>query len=319
MTTPKLYDQRLIAAVHAIASGNIKLLSLDVFDTLLIRRVPRPPDAFLQLGRKLREKNLLEPTQTPDSFAAVRYQTEYVARDIQQRAHGNREVTLGEIYDIFPKHIVRMSPGELIAAEITTEIKLCFSNPDIIQIAHFAKQHHIRLALISNSYFSEKTLRKFIKTKAPDFPVFDNFFVSSEYRRGKRDGLMQLMLNKLSIKPSECLHIGDDPISDRDTAKKLGIPCIYIGHNEEDFSLRLTEEHPIQWHERTSHFGDDNGDYGLTWLRRQAGFWPTHSFNAQDEAFYRYGSCMLGPLLIGFAGWVHTRITAEKAKILYGV
>jgi FMN phosphatase YigB (HAD superfamily) len=321
MTTQfQFRDRRIVKAADIILLGNIKLLSLDVFDTLLLRRVPKPPDVFLRLGMNLKEQNLLGVGQTPESFAAIRYQTEYTARATQQRQHNNREVTLAEIYAAFPPHVTASDAIRLVDAEIETEHELCFANPEIINLAILARQHGVKLCLISNSYFNQKTLADLLRVKAPTLPNPDEFFVSCEHRCGKRDGLMQKMLDRFVVKPDECLHLGDDPISDRETAEKLGIPCIFMGWNGDSFSDRLAEEHPVQWQDRVRYFAETGGDHGTTWLRRSA----THlnvspEFNPQQRTFYNYGAQMLGPLLTGFAAWLQARLAAENTQRVYGL
>ena len=292
---------------------------LDLFDTLLARRVPRPSDVFLRLGVKLQQAGLLGPGLAPDSFAAIRYQTEYAVRGLRQRQAGDREVTLAEIYQQIPRYVVRVSIDECIAAEIATESELIFANDEVVNLARLAKENGLKLVLISNVYMNETTLRNLLRTKAPDLPELDGFFVSSDHRCGKRNGLMKLMLDTLGIAPQECLHIGDDPVSDRQTAQELGISFIYFGHSEEDFAARLAEEHPIQWHDRVDHFAEPCGDYGVSWLRRIASAWNPSDIAPQDKPFYTYGARMMGPLLSGFALWAGARLKAENGKTLFGI
>ncbi|MDP9127551.1 MAG: hypothetical protein M3N08_04735 [Pseudomonadota bacterium] len=317
---PAFRDRRLFPAADLIHSGTIKLLAIDVFDTLLGRRVPSPRDVFLRLGARLQMRHLLATTQTADSFAAIRYQTEHASRHAQQKRRHHREVTLAEIYESFPPHILRGRVDELVAAEIEVERELCFANSDIIKIAVLAKQTGLKLALVSNSYFDETTLRALVRGKAPDFPEIDAFYVSSDHRRGKRDGLLRKMLEHFSVSAEQCLLLGDDPISDRTAASELGMACVFLGHTETVFAERLREEHPIQWHERLGHYGQNpNGDYGVSWLRRQAEHWTPAGVTDDERGLYVYGAQMLGPLLAAFAAWAGARAKAENARTLFGI
>ncbi|MGE3623289.1 MAG: glycosyltransferase [Bdellovibrionales bacterium] len=312
-------DERLLLAVDTIRAGKTRLLSIDVFDTLLARRVPKPTDVFLRLGVMLRDEKALGPGQTPDSFAAIRYQTEAIARNERQREFGDREVTLTEVYEKIPNTVVARSVADMVAAEIAVEHELCFVNGDMVQLINYARDRGVSVAYISNSYFSEKTLRSLLKNKDDSLPEPDAFFVSNEYRRGKRDGLMKAMLDRLALAGAHCLHIGDDPVSDAETAKELGVLFIYYGFKGTDFAERLDEEHPVQWHERAQFFSGPNGDCGLSWLRRKAGFWRTDNASGEQAAYFRYGAQMLGPLLSGFGTWVIDRCRKENTSALYGV
>ncbi|HEY8867002.1 MAG TPA: hypothetical protein VIM22_08710, partial [Solirubrobacteraceae bacterium] len=52
-------DARLRPAFEALARADFEVLSLDVFDTLLWRKVPRPADAFVLIAERLRARGML--------------------------------------------------------------------------------------------------------------------------------------------------------------------------------------------------------------------------------------------------------------------
>ncbi len=315
-------DQRLNKAEALIDTGQIKVLSLDLFDTLLARRVPAPPDIFLKMGLKLQKTNQLGPGIKPDSFAAIRYQTEYAARGKRQEAHGDREITIHEIYQEFPPHIVvdSLSMTDLVKLELETENEAAFANDEMIKLAHYAKERGLLLALISNTYIPEKDLMEIVRTAAPDLPKPDKVFISGENRMGKRTGLMKKMCTDLGIDPKAVLHIGDNPISDKQAAEETGLTFIDYGPSPDGFEATLTEEHPRQWFARAEQFGMVGGDGGMTWLRKQSSFWvPPRNVPEEHEPFYRLGTRLLGPLLTGFAGWVAQRMKEENGAKLFGL
>jgi FMN phosphatase YigB (HAD superfamily) len=304
-------DTRLDPAFAAIKSRSIKLLTLDVFDTLLGRIVPAPTDVFLYLGRCLQAKGLLGTGLAPDSFAAIRYQTEHAVRATQQTKAGNREVTLTEIYTSFPPHALRLSAEEAATAEIAVEHVLCFADTDIIDLAKAAHAAEIRVALVSNSYLPEFALTNLIRTKAPTLPPLDGIFVSCQHRMGKADGLLQKVLNHFGVAAADALHIGDNPKADRDVANRLGLPCIYFDQTQ----TRFEDEHPIQWHDRADLFTGAGGDGGFSWLRRKAAFWSAET----ETAHFRYGAQHIGPLLTGFAAWAAVRLQQDGGAKLFGL
>ena len=51
----------LLEARNLIDSGEIRLLSLDIFDTTVWRMFPAPTDLFFALGARLIERGLLYP------------------------------------------------------------------------------------------------------------------------------------------------------------------------------------------------------------------------------------------------------------------
>ncbi len=312
MIHPPYLDRRVAQAAEKIESGAVKLLSLDIFDTLLGRRVPAPIDVFLRIGVKLQDSGLLGPGIKPDSFAALRYQTEYEVRSRRQRVHGDREITIEDIYALFPAQTAHATASELIALEIITETEFAFTHPDVVALAALAKEKNIKLALISNMYLGEAFLRPLVQVKAPSLPAPDGFYVSCDHRCGKHTGLIAKMLQEMNVAPHEALHLGDNPVSDKLAAEEAGVPFLDMG---DDFPARLETEHPRQWHERADCFAQSpSGDGGLTWLRRQAGHWNApQDIPGTLRAYYTYGAQMMGPLLAGFTHWVGARLAQEKA------
>jgi len=72
---------------------DIRLLSLDVFDTALVRSCSQPDHIFCITQRELEEKGL--PIR---NFAGIRREAEHLARYTAMHAHMREETTLDEIY-----------------------------------------------------------------------------------------------------------------------------------------------------------------------------------------------------------------------------
>jgi hypothetical protein len=75
-----VYDARLAELGREICDSRTKLVSLDCFDTLIWRRVPKPSDLFWLLGRRLADLGLLARGVTPDLFGQLRMAAEAMAR-----------------------------------------------------------------------------------------------------------------------------------------------------------------------------------------------------------------------------------------------
>src|SRR5919206_325983 len=75
-----LKDARLRRAAALLEQGDIAVLSLDIFDTLLWRTVPEPVDTFPLLGRRLQELGKLSPRVAVPVFARLRQEAEARAR-----------------------------------------------------------------------------------------------------------------------------------------------------------------------------------------------------------------------------------------------
>src|SRR5688500_5431830 len=73
-------DVRLRPAWEALARQEVSVVSFDVFDTLLWRKVPEPRDAFALLGAELDGEGLLAPGTPAAVFASLREKAEKRAR-----------------------------------------------------------------------------------------------------------------------------------------------------------------------------------------------------------------------------------------------
>lgn len=99
------------------------ILSFDVFDTLLLRRVMYPTDVFSIMAIK---------TGIPN-FKQIRIDAEEIAR----KKSKNKEVTIDDIYE----NMVCFSASikeQLKDLEFETECSVCYANPYVKQLFDYA-------------------------------------------------------------------------------------------------------------------------------------------------------------------------------------
>ena len=94
--------------------SGIDWISIDVFDTLLMRRCHRPVDIFDIVGRRLREMKLIADHLSAEAFRHVRIIAESEARERRKKLHGDTEIDLDDIYQSLD-HLI---PDCLLAAEV---------------------------------------------------------------------------------------------------------------------------------------------------------------------------------------------------------
>jgi len=286
-------DERLGPALLFVESGALEVLSLDVFDTLLFRRVPEPRDAFLLLGAQLLEAGLLEAGTTPELFAWARAQAEWRAR-----SHGDGEVLLSEIYAELPGPLVRCDLPELIRAELANEHALLEVDQGVRSLLERARKLKLRTCLVSDTYFTEPELRGLLAGRG--LPVPELLFLSSSHRRAKGSGLFAEVLAALGCAPSRILHVGDNLDADLAAARAQGLHALHLPR-------LLPELHQVLERERQGPLLDAReGDFALTALR---GRMAVRESPVEPLAF-RYGASILGPPLAAFAGWVVERCAA---------
>lgn len=177
----------------------IKVVSFDIFNTLILRPFAKPSDMHW-----LMEQELNDP-----GFHDRRIKAECEARKIKKS-----EVTLDEIY-----HRLDV-PEKYKELECELEISLCFRNEKVCkELESYSKNHMIMLT-------SDDPLPRLVIEKILDKNSihYDRLYLSSETDLTKRSGKMfDHILDSLSVKPDEMLHIGDDKNSDVKVPKRKGI------------------------------------------------------------------------------------------------
>ncbi|MBA3957774.1 MAG: hypothetical protein H0X51_05195 [Parachlamydiaceae bacterium] len=341
-------DARLIAAYQQIEAGTVTTLSIDVFDTLLWRKVPRPVDLFLLLGQQLKREGWLIEAISADCFAALRQQAEQVARlkktemykVNQEKMSILPEVTLKEVYwtcsGLFNKvsidEMVQGKKGiinesdvdDLVALEVDWEIRMTELDLNIVRLIHFAHQHQVSVMLISDTYLEHVHLSKILNcidpfSGNPLFSFIHKLFVSCEYGCGKQTGLFKIVLEEFGILPESLLHIGDNYHSDYTSAQELGIQTIYYSKMTPDLVKTLSfewSEHNLR--ERLKCLDPNEGDFGLTSLRCKIAHHIDCLELKEEEAFYwRYGASILAPVLVGFVQWIYQRCQHLKESRVF--
>src|SRR4051794_27373690 len=108
------------------------VLSLDVFDTALLRDVARPVDVFAFV-----ERHHAYGGGGPTDFAGMRRLAEVEAR--RRAAPDHEDITLDEIYDALPESL-RSTREALQALECRVEQRLIRANPFVRALAAAAAQ-----------------------------------------------------------------------------------------------------------------------------------------------------------------------------------
>ncbi|MBA3957773.1 MAG: hypothetical protein H0X51_05190 [Parachlamydiaceae bacterium] len=348
MTLTRNTDARLISAYQQIEAGTVKTLSIDVFDTLLWRKVPRPVDLFLLLGEQLKNEGWLIESISADCFAALRQQAEQVARLKKTEMYKVKEkkmsilpeVTLKEIYwtcsGLFnrvsidemvqgKKGIINESDvDDLVALEVDWETRMTELDLNIVRLIHFAHEHQVPVLLISDTYLEHVQLSNILNgidslSGKPLFSFIYKLFVSCEHGCGKQTGLFKVVLEEFGILPESLMHIGDNYYCDYVSAQELGIQTIYYSKMTPDLLKTLSFEWPEQnLRERMKCLDPDQGDFGLTSLRCKIAHHIDCLELTEEEAFYwRYGASILAPVVVGFVQWIYQRCQHLKESRVF--
>ena len=307
---PRLERAQLHRVRKLIEEGAVSVLSLDMFDTIVWRKVPRPTDAFIILGEGLLRDGLLGPGIDAYTFRRLRIKAEAMARLDKRHIGGGDEVSLDEIWGVFPDHLLRTDRQTLVGREIEVERQVTVPDLDIADLARFAAANDVQLVVVSNTYLTRQQLAKVLARPELRELSAARIFPSSAYGVNKSDGLWPIVLDELGVAPASIVHVGDEQLSDVDIPIKHGIRVapfyrLYGGSVEplqREGALIPDPASP------SGQIVDPNaGDFGITGIRNKV-----VARGSGDElpgdlgVAWRYGAAVMGPVLTGFAEWVNT-------------
>ena len=176
------------------------VISFDIFDTLLFRKLSRPTDIF----------SLLEKSVDIPGFAQARIQAEQAARQKMQRLFSTTEVQLQGIYtELMPLYGTRCD--EIQRKEIQTEFDCCYANPVMAALVRKLQRMGKTIIAVSDMYLPQKVIVRLLENCG--FTQLERIYVSCEYKVGKADGrLFQIVHEQYPQK--SIIHIGDNFRSD---------------------------------------------------------------------------------------------------------
>ncbi|QYF92031.1 HAD family hydrolase [Massilia sp. PAMC28688] len=207
---------------------NVKVLSLDCFDTLLWRKVSAPTDVFFSLARS-------EVFTRMGLSAPLRAKAEVAARRISWINFQTAEVSLEQIYRQAVPHASEAELAELAAAELACEIAHCFVYQPVHDLIVQAKTRGMKVIVVSDTYLSEQQLRTLLFSCMPALEgLIDAVYVSSAHLLSKGDGIFRKILPQLKVKPEQVLHLGDNKDADLLSPLRFGMQAAHFVHHHED-------------------------------------------------------------------------------------
>lgn len=199
-----------------------KIISFDIFDTLLLRPYVQPTDVFLHI-----EKIYKRPF-----FRVLRQEAEHNAR---RQAEGVEDITLDAIYDQIDEVFKPLKSVELEFEEMVLR-----ANPELKQVYDYAKEQGKKIIIASDMYLPDDFLAKVLIKNG--FGGFDKLYVSGSIGKTKGSGSLyrQILTDFPDIKPADILHIGDNKKSDCKVPQGVGINTVYY----QQLIKRYVNQHP---------------------------------------------------------------------------
>lgn len=276
---------------YSIAMGlrDYDIISFDIFDTLILRKLDAPEDIFMVVGEKLGIYD----------FFNIRKKAEKEVRNENILLYGNRECTIGEIYEKISAW-TGIDKEKGIQTEIETEFELCTENPYMKQIFQIVKGMGKEIYATSNMYLGKDVLINML-TKC-GYEGFKDILVSCDYCCSKATGaLFEILKSKEPLK--RIVHIGDNRQTDINGAKIASIDSrLYPACRERGKEYRARGFSPLI----------EAAYYALVNNRLHSGVIPKLNYSKFWEFGYIYG----GLSALGYVNWIHKKAEQEGKELV---
>lgn len=281
-----------------------KLYSFDIFDTLITRNMSTPGTIFYIMECLLKKngENCKFPQILIENFTNIRRDAEVFARENARVQYNKKEISFNDIYSII-QHNYSLSETQINYLKdleiITEQNNLHGIKENINKIKNLLKAQQ-EVILISNMYFSEKIIRKFLLNIDSVFSDI-KIYVSNDYNLTKSTGLYNL-IKKSYPNLKEWTHFGDNLKADIISAKLHGIKTIHYKFE----NLQPHEKYILKKNQK-------NYDYkiicGTSRLLR----------NENNNLKYQFGCSFAAPLLYAYVKWVLQQCIYTGIKNIYFV
>ena len=205
---------------QAIADSKTKVVSFDVFDTLLVRPFWFPTDLFFFLDKEMEDHY---KSTGIINFSNIRKEAEVEARE-KAISSGREDVTYKEIYDhiagmgLFDQDAIQL----MMQKELDLERRFCTGRNSIKELVRYAAKEGKTVIATSDMYLPSEFISELLIQNG--FSDFKHIFVSCETGVCKGTGhLYEYVAEQLKVRKDEIVHIGDNLKTDVKVPRKLGI------------------------------------------------------------------------------------------------
>ena len=211
----------------AICANATKIVSFDVFDTLVMRPYLYPTDLFYDLSHKFNED-----FSSFTNFYQIRAEAEVDCRKTLEKASevDAEDITLEDIYDLISNRycIDKAKILKTMYSEQQMEIDCSEVREFGKGLFELAKDAGKNIVITSDMYLPKETIERILRKNG--YEGYDKLYVSSEIKLTKGSGkLYKCLLNdNPGIDYEDIVHIGDNICSDYTMPKTLGINAFYV-------------------------------------------------------------------------------------------
>lgn len=268
----------------------VEVVSFDIFDTLIMRKIFSPEDVFRLLEEKVRVELKLDC-----EIANVRAQAASMCGSY---------ATINEIYQYIKQqtNLIDKNIIDIMQLEKDIDIDLCITRRDIADLYEYCLTCGKEVYLISDMYYTLQDIKRILDKCGVKVPDDEHIWISCEKKADKVSGSLWEKYSKLVSKDIRCLHIGDNKTGDAKNPVIYGIDSYYI-MSAKDMLMKSS----ISELASSVNTVSDSICLGLVAAKLFNSPFALCSTNGKvsyDDSEI-YGYCVYGPLLEKFLIWLY--------------
>lgn len=276
---------------------NHEVISFDVFDTLLLRKVYEPADVFVLVDREVSGR-------FPFVFSSERKAAE---RELRKKG----EPTIYQIYEYLAKkyNLSSKDMQYLLSAELEKEKNVLCARKKMKLCMEYCIHQGKKVYLLSDMYLPAEVLEELLKKCG--IAGYTELMVSCDYQTSKPEKLFDILKGKAGGK--SYLHIGDNREADYESPKRHGIDAFLIMP-----AVRMMEL--SAYSDAFVHFKSIESRVMLGMLAAEIFEDPfalsgTKGIPVVADA-KQFGYAFIAPLALSFTVWLLHKVQAEKNSLL---
>lgn len=280
-----------------------EIVSFDIFDTLIMRKVFSPEDVFRLLGEKVR--------------AELKLHCEIAYIRAQVAAKCGPYANINEIYEKIKKNIdlTDENISDIMKMEKDIDLDLCIARRDITDLYEYCLTCGKEVYFISDMYYTIQDIKRILDKCGVTVPDDEHIWISCDKKADKVSGSLWGKYFKLVGKDNKCLHIGDNKTSDVKNPVRYGIDSYYVMSAKD----MLMNSSMAELASDVNTVSDSiclglvaaklfNSPFALCSTKGKV------SFNDSES----YGYCVYGPLLEKFLIWLYYKSRKDEIdKLLF--
>ncbi|MHB1445295.1 MAG: DapH/DapD/GlmU-related protein [Acidimicrobiales bacterium] len=270
------------------------VLSIDVFDTCLVRTTPDPQAIWIELAGSLRRSGLPVPSES--AFEALRARGEAAAR----AKSSAEDISLWDIYREIGGTLGWSTVQVDQAVDGELELEASSARPNRVTLEWLRKRPEDRIVFVSDTPLPGTFLRTLLD--GCGFPN-GSVYTSGDVGLLKAGGLFPYVCTSLGISPGAVTHAGNDPATDGYGAAKNGLAFVHLGEaNPNRYERALADS--------------TSRRFGLLGSRL-AGAARLARLASPPTKLSAVAHCVAGPVLLSAVAWALGQAFQDGVDTLY--